>query len=67
MVKAFKDLNKAQQCDKLAQHEANILKDKADRDEIHYWEVNGLNQYDKHYRMVYHEVNYSIQEVEYDL
>jgi hypothetical protein len=64
MVKAFKDETKAKLLCDLAQQQANILKLKADREEIGHWEAEGLNQYDKNYRMVYHEVNYDIQEIE---
>ncbi len=64
MVKAFKDYSKAKALLDNAQEEANKLKIRANNNEIGHWEVEGLNKYDKNYRMVYHEVNYDIQEIE---
>ncbi len=64
MVKAFKKECKAKLLVENAQKEADLLKIRADNDEIEHWEAEGLNKYDKYYRMVYHEVNYSIEEIE---
>lgn len=64
MVKAFREECKAKNLAENAQKEADILKIRADNDEIGYWEVEGLNEYDKNYRMVYHEVNYDVQSIE---
>jgi len=64
MVKAFREDYKAKMLAENAQKEADILKMKADTGEIEHWESEGLNQYDKNYRMVYHEVNYDIEVVE---
>ena len=47
-----------------AQKEADLLKFRVDNNEIGEWEVEGLNKYDKKYRMVFREVNYDIEEIE---
>lgn len=64
MVKAFNDHDKAKLLAENAQTEANLLTIKANNNEIVPWESEGLNKYDQFYRMVYHEVNYDIMEVE---
>lgn len=64
MVKAFRDENKAKQLAEDAQKEADLLKIKADNNEIDYWEVEGLNKYDPNYRMIYSEVDYDVEEIE---
>lgn len=64
IVKAFHDHEKAKLLVENAQEEADLLELKADNVEIDPWEVQGLNKYDPFYRMVYHEVNYDIKEVE---
>jgi hypothetical protein len=64
MVKAYYDYDKAKLLMENAQKEADILTIKADNDEISPWGVEGLNKYDKYYRMVYHEVSYDVVEVE---
>lgn len=64
MVKAFKEKYSAELLVENAQKEANLLAIKANNGEINYWEVEGLNKYDQYYRMVYHEVNYDIEEIE---
>lgn len=66
MVKAFQDYSKAEILRKNAQEEADSLKIKADHGEFGHWKAEGLNKYDKYYRMIYHEVNYDIQEIELD-
>ena len=64
MVKAFKDYDKAKMLLDNAQREADLLKDKANNEEIEHWEAEGLNKYDKNYRMVFFKVSYDIEEVE---
>ena len=67
MVKAFMEESKAKQLVENAQKEANLLKIRADEGEIGHWESEGLNKYDKNYRMVYHDVNYDVEEIELEL
>lgn len=64
MVKAFREEYKAKELLENAQKEANLLAIIANNNEIGYWESEGLNKYDNKYGMVYHEVNYDIQEIE---
>ena len=62
MVKAYYNQDEAKLLMENAQKEANLLEIKANNDEIDPWDAKNI--YDKNYRMVYHEVNYDIVEVE---
>lgn len=64
MVKAFKEKYSAELLAENAQKAANLLEIRANNGEIGHWEAEGLNKYDQYYKMVYHEVNYDVEEIE---